>query len=151
MDTTLGNFSLYESRKTFSFLSPDSSLEHRYPEGSFQGHQFMRVCQMVLLTISTSEVHCSVRPSTGSHQFYSEPRHRGICINQREPRRPRTGRRRPIHRFPYYARTGLKNEERHCCTTSYPSFISPSAILNPAHTQSISAAPFAIPNTSVEA
>ena len=34
-------------------------------------------------------------------------------------------------------------------TTSYPSFISPSAILNPTHTQSINAAPFATPSTNV--
>ena len=58
----------------------------------------------------------------------------------------------PIHEFPYYIRIGLKGGVGYyCCTTSYPSFISPSAILNPAHTQSISAAPFAIPNTNVDA
>jgi len=57
----------------------------------------------------------------------------------------------PIHKYPNYTRIGSKNMECHCCTTSYPSFICPSAILNPAHTQSINATPFATPNTNVDA
>jgi hypothetical protein len=49
------------------------------------------------------------------------------------------------------AQARLEDTGYHCCTTSYPSFVSPSAILKPAHTQSIKAAPFAIPKTSVDA
>jgi len=68
-----------------------------------------------------------------------------------EESHPRTRRWYPIDKSANYARIEPKGGESYCCTTSYPSFISPSAILNPAHTQSINAAPFATPNTNVDA
>ena len=61
--------------------------------------------------------------------------------------RLRMGRWHLIHISPDYTRS----VECYRCTTSYPSFISRSTTLNLAHTQSISAALFAIQNTRVEA
>ena len=82
----------------------------------------------------------------GCHQYCP-----GLARRQREASRPKTEWRYPIQELPCYTWAGSDGKGRYCCTTSYPSFICPSAILNPAHTQSINAAPFAIPNTNVEA
>ena len=85
-------------------------------------------------------------PEVGCHQYCP-----GLMRQQREVSRPKTECRHAIQELLYYTRTRSDGEGHYFCTTSCPFFICPSAILNPAHTQSINAAPFAIPNTNVEA